>query len=257
MTEDPRLARWRAGSRRCRRGSSQRWRRSRKNSPALRRRARLAASRSSRGLGPTRAARRVAADAWRCCTGGCSKRWGRIARQFSAPFRRNSPAKFPARAEDPRFWAAGRLRHRPSVEPPRADGAHECEARAHHKNVVRRRRRLDADAGRSSLAERSRRDRRSTLRCAPPATVTRGSPTRSASRPGATTISFSSTATSRAESAAFSSTGSTAPATPAIRPSKPTSPWCATSATASSRSIRRSCGGTRRRPGAEPSARNN
>ena len=157
----------------------------------------------------------------------------------------------------PALLGRGRLGDRPSVEPACPDRAHEHAARAHDQDLVRRRRRPDADARRAAACRRSRRARLPRRDARGMRAPSGASPTRSATENGATNISFSSIATSRAGSAAFSSTGSTARAIKAIPPSTPISPSCATSARDSSRSIREIVRRNAGKPGARPSARNN
>ena len=67
-------------------------------------------------------------------------------RSFTAPFRPEFAVANSRRRQRPALLGRRRLGDRPSVEPACADRAHEHAARAHHQNLVRRRRRSDADA---------------------------------------------------------------------------------------------------------------
>ena len=202
------------------------------------RRARPAASRSSRGQRTDRERRarrrRPDGDAARAPVRKDGRALLDRLRRLPGGIRRPNSG----RGERPALLGGGRFGDRPSVEPACADRAHEHASRSHDQDLVRRRRGPHADAREAPASGRSRRDRLSRGDARVLRAPRRRSPTPDATKPGATNISFSSIATSRAGSAAFSSTGSTARATPKIPRSTPTSPSCATSARASSPFIR-------------------
>ncbi len=194
---------WRA----CSSGSSRRWRGSRASFPASIRAASPAGSRSSRGAATDASGAPGGGGRMAMLRGRLFEKMGAITRQCSGRFRPSLPGKSRAR---PTTRVSGRPASRSSPIP----GARTFPTVHMNVRLVRTTKTwFGGGADLTPMLDERRVPRPtptpccSTRRCAAPARDTpQRSPTPIGSKRGATSISSSSTATSRAGSAAFSST---------------------------------------------------